>query len=178
VLVALMAVLTVGACGGSSGPLAVPSWMGPTGSWRAVSQDDSRLDLTIERHVGAYRERYGVPAFREFAVLPPKGVDDVTAAIDAALKAAGRTATRQRVPEPADGEQEFHWVDGDGKPVVLVYLSHTALGGLATPAPDADSTAGSSAPASSSQPVASAQTASGGAVPEQAPDIALLFEPT
>jgi hypothetical protein len=83
-----------------------------------------RLDPFIARHALDYRELYGPGHYREFAVAPPKTSGDVIVAIDGALAAAGRAASKKEIPGVLDDERELQRISRDKRAIVMVYVSH------------------------------------------------------
>jgi hypothetical protein len=106
--------------------LTLPEWFEPTARWRGTKPplSTTRLDLIIARYARDYGELYGPDHYREFAVAPPKTSDDVIAAIDSALAAAGRAASKKEIPGVLDDERELQWISRDERAIVMVYVSH------------------------------------------------------
>lgn len=120
----------------TGGPLELPSWMEPAARWRAEpSIDTTRLDAAVSRHARSYRDRYGAAHYREFGVLPPRALPDVTAAIDTALARAGHAAaTRVEIAGALEAEREVRWTTRNKKAIVMVYLTHAGSASNGEPA--------------------------------------------
>ncbi|EHR70541.1 hypothetical protein BurJ1DRAFT_1675 [Burkholderiales bacterium JOSHI_001] len=105
-------------------PLVLPDWMQPALRWRQrlSAADNARLDRAMLDVLPGYHSRHGKVLQREFAVLRPQGVEQVLAAVDAALAAAGRPLVRQAVSGSQDGQQQWRWSADKAVPVVLVWL--------------------------------------------------------
>jgi hypothetical protein len=117
-------------CGGCTPapppPLELPNWLAPAASWRRQAPADEvvRLDLAAARHARDYRSLHGSGAhYRELLVPEDRALPEVLAAVDAALAAAGRAATRQPPVAGVEGETEVTWAAARGAPLRLVFLA-------------------------------------------------------
>jgi hypothetical protein len=113
------------ACSYASAQLMLPEWFEPAARWRSIKPplNTARLDLAIGRYARDYRELYGPGRYREFAVAPPKTLEDAVAAVDSALAVSGREASKKEIPGALDDEREVQWISRDKRAIMLVYVS-------------------------------------------------------